>query len=70
MNSIQAAATQCPGFRRVVPRNRDDESHVEAIERELIKLGSEVCVCTVGRRLKLKWVCREWVKKCMNAWEG
>ena len=45
MDSIQAAATECPGFHRVIPRNRDDEAHLDAIERELIKLGSEVCVC-------------------------
>lgn len=45
MDSIQTAATLCPGFRRVIPKNRDDENRVHAIERELIKLGSEVCVC-------------------------
>ena len=42
MASIQEAATKCPGFYRVLPKNRDDESRIEAIERELIKLGSEV----------------------------
>lgn len=42
MDSIQTAATMCPGFRRVIPKNRDDENRVEAIEKELIKLGSEV----------------------------
>ena len=43
MESMETAASQCPGFMRVIPRNRDDETHWDAIERELIKLGSEVC---------------------------
>ena len=42
MDSIQTAATECPGFQRVIPKNRDDETRISAIERELIKLGSEV----------------------------
>ena len=29
-------------FGKSVPLNRDDETRIEAIERELIKLGSEV----------------------------
>ena len=47
MESIQSAATECPGFQRVVPINRDDEKRVEAIERELIKLGSETSMDVV-----------------------
>ena len=58
MDSIQRAATQCPGFERVIPRNRDDEWHLEAIEKELIKLGSEVCVCVCEReRERERGVC-------------
>ena len=49
MDSLQAAATSCRGFRRVLPKNRDDENRVEAIERELIKLGSEVDCATQSR---------------------
>ena len=53
MESMETAASQCPGFMKVIPRNRDDESHWDAIERELIKLGSEVC----GERVNPLAVC-------------
>ena len=49
MDSIRSAAAQCPGFRRSIPLNRDDESKIEAIEKELIKQGSHVS----GHELKL-----------------
>ena len=41
MDSIQEAATECNGFKKVIPKNKDDENRIEAIEAELIKLGSE-----------------------------
>ena len=41
MDSIQEAATECNGFKKVIPKNKDDENRIEAIEGELIKLGSE-----------------------------
>ena len=42
-NSIREAASKCPGFMRPIPLNRDDESRIEAIDKELIiKLGSNV----------------------------
>lgn len=42
MDSIRSAAALCPGFLRSIPLNRDDESRIEAIEKELIKQGSQV----------------------------
>lgn len=42
VDSIRVAAATCPDFQRSIPLNRDDESRVEAIEKELIKLGSHV----------------------------
>lgn len=49
VDSIRTLAASCPGFKKSVPLNKDDESRVNAIEKELIKLGSEVClsVCLV-----------------------
>lgn len=43
VDSIRSAAASCPGFMRSIPLNKDDEIRVYAIEKELIKLGSEVC---------------------------
>ena len=45
VESIRSAAATCPGFMRSIPLNRDDESRIAAIEKELIKQGSQVCVC-------------------------
>ena len=42
-DTIRTTATKTR--QRAVPLNRDDESRIDAIERELIKLGSEVCCC-------------------------
>ena len=42
VDSIRSAAAQCPGFKQSIPLNRDDESRIEAIEKELIKQGSHV----------------------------
>lgn len=39
-DSIRATAASCPGFLRSIPLNKDDDARVEAIEKELIKLGS------------------------------
>ena len=49
-NSIREAASKCPGFMRPIPLNRDDESRIEAIDKELIiKLGSNVSfLCDVS----------------------
>lgn len=47
VDSIRASAAACPGFMRSIPLNKDDEARVEAIEKELIKLGSEVCCYVV-----------------------
>lgn len=45
VDSIRKAAASCPGFNRSIPLNKDDEPRIDAIEKELIKLGSEVrCV--------------------------
>lgn len=44
MDSIRSAAAQYPGFKQSIPLNRDDESRIEAIEKELIKQGSHVSV--------------------------
>ncbi len=44
VDSIRFAAATCPGFQCSIPLNKDDETRVEAIEKELIKLGSEVCM--------------------------
>ena len=44
VDSIRSAAAQCPGFKQSIPLNRDDESRIEAIEKELIKQGSHVSV--------------------------
>ena len=41
-DSIRNSAAACPDFMRSIPLNKDDEVRVEAIEKELIKLGSEV----------------------------
>ena len=41
-DSIRSAAAACPDFMRSIPLNKDDEARVNAIEKELIKLGSEV----------------------------
>ena len=44
--SIREAASKCPGFMRPIPLNRDDESRIDAIDKELItKLGSNVSLC-------------------------
>ena len=42
VESVCQCAAQCPGFLRSIPLNRDDEMRLEAIEKELIKLGSQV----------------------------
>ncbi len=42
VDAIRVAAATCPNFQLSIPLNRDDEARVEAIERELIKLGSHV----------------------------
>lgn len=42
VESVCRAAGACPGFLRSIPLNRDDEVRIEAIEKELIKLGSHV----------------------------
>ncbi len=42
VESVCSAAGLCPGFLRSIPLNRDDDVRSEAIERELIKLGSHV----------------------------
>ena len=42
VDTMRLAASRCPGFCRSLPLNRDDDARVEAIERELIKLGSQV----------------------------
>lgn len=42
VDSIRTSAASCPNFMRSVPLNKDDDTRVEAIEKELIKLGSEV----------------------------
>ncbi len=42
VESVCCAAGACPGFQRSIPLNRDDEMRIEAIEKELIKLGSHV----------------------------
>lgn len=34
-------------FPKSIPLNKDDETRIEAIERELIKLGSEVTTPTL-----------------------
>ena len=44
---IRNTASHAPGFGRSIPLNRDDESRIEAIERELIKLGSNVSISTI-----------------------
>ncbi len=54
VDAIRVAAATCPSFRQSIPLNRDDESRVEAIEKELIKLGSHVsaegkCDCHTSR---------------------
>ena len=41
--SIQLAVKECPGYHGSVALNKEDETRVNAIERELIKLGSKVC---------------------------
>ena len=41
-DSIRKAASECPDFRQSIPLNRDDETRIEAIEREL---GSQVRSC-------------------------
>ena len=43
MSTIQSSAAKCPSFRSVIPKNRDDESRIQAIRKELTELGSEVC---------------------------
>lgn len=44
--SINTAASKCEGFLRTLPVNKDDESRIHAIEKELItKLGSNVSAC-------------------------
>ena len=42
MDIVRSAAASCPGFQQSIPLNRDDEARIDAIERELIKLGSQV----------------------------
>ena len=45
--TIREAASKCPGFMRPIPLNRDDESRIDAIDKELItKLGSNVSSLT------------------------
>ena len=42
-HSVSEAASKCPGFMRSIPLNRDDESRINAIDKELVtKLGSNV----------------------------
>ncbi|XP_064384212.1 pleckstrin homology domain-containing family M member 2-like isoform X2 [Halichondria panicea] len=40
VETVCSAAGVCPGFLRSIPLNRDDDVRTEAIEKELIKLGS------------------------------
>ena len=42
VESVSTCAAHCAEFLRAIPLNRDDESRIEAIEKELIKLGSHV----------------------------
>lgn len=42
VDSIRTTAASCPDFMSSIPLNKDDESRIEAIEKELIKLGSQV----------------------------
>lgn len=42
VDTIRSTAASCPGFMRSIPLNKDDESRIDAIEKELIKLGSQV----------------------------
>ena len=46
VETVCAAAGRCPGFLRSIPLNRDDDVRNEAIEKELIKLGSHVSTLT------------------------
>ena len=41
---MRVSAATCPNFQQSIPLNRDDDARIEAIERELIKLGSQVSV--------------------------
>ena len=45
VDSVRTLAAACPDNKRSIPLNKDDENRVNAIEKELIKLGSQVCVC-------------------------
>ena len=47
-NLIRNTAARSPSFGHSIPLNRDDESRIEAIERELIKLGSHVSVSVIA----------------------
>ena len=65
MDSIRSAAAQCPGFKRSIPLNRDDESRIEAIEKELIKQGSHVS----GHELEIyvkQFVKDSFVPECLS----
>ena len=42
VDSIRTKAAVCPDFMSSIPLNKDDETRINAIEKELIKLGSEV----------------------------
>ncbi len=46
VETVCLAAGVCPGFLRSIPLNRDDDVRTEAIEKELIKLGSHVSTPT------------------------
>ena len=45
-DSINSTASRSKVFGKAIPRNRDDEARIAAIEKELIKLGSEVIYTT------------------------
>ncbi len=71
VDAIRTTAAASPGFMRSVPLNKDDESRVDAIEKELIKLGSEVCMCVCMLRYVCVCVCM--LNSCqrhLRKWEG
>lgn len=54
-DSINSTASRSKVFGKAIPRNRDDEARIAAIEKELIKLGSETSM--------------ELVRYCLVHWE-
>ena len=49
MKTLQVAAGRSASFGLAIPLNKDDDARIEAIEKELIKLGSHVSVLYCSR---------------------